>query len=88
MLFSGIDLHRRSVAICTVDENGIILQQRNFKNMQNDILNHFRQWKIPHRAVVECTSGWYWCCDLLKSIGIDVIPAYAKHLIAISYAKV
>jgi transposase len=88
MLFSGIDLHRRSIAICTLDENGSILQNKNFKNNKIDIINYFDQWNTPHQAVVECTSGWYWLCDLLNSIGIDVLLAHAKYLKAISYAKV
>lgn len=52
------------------------------------ITAYFHQWPDVHRAVVECTTGWYWFCDLLRSIGISVMLAHAKYLKAICYAKV
>jgi transposase len=37
--------------------------------------------------VVECTTGWYWLCDLLQSLDIHIVLVHAKYLKAISYAK-
>ena len=31
------------------------------------VLNYFRQWPEQHGAVVECTSNWYWLCDLFAA---------------------
>jgi transposase len=58
------------------------------KNDPDCVATYFRQWTEEHHAVVECTSTWYWLCDLLKSLGIVVVLAHAKYLKAISYAKV
>lgn len=88
MLYSGVDLHRRLIVICTVDESGSILARKSMKTQPELITNYFRQWPDEHRAVVESTTGWYWFCDLLRSLGICVILAHAKYLKAISYAKV
>lgn len=88
MLYSGVDLHRRSLAICTVDENGAILARTKMKTDPSLVSDYFHQWPTEHRAVVECTTGWYWFCDLLRCLGISVILAHAKYLKAISYAKV
>ena len=89
MLYSGIDLHRRSIVICTVDESGSIIERRNIKTRPELIVAYFHQWSDhEHRAVVECTTGWYWLCDLLRSLGIAIVLAHAKYLKAISYAKV
>jgi transposase len=52
------------------------------------VSEYFRQWPDQHRAVVECTTGWYWFSDLLRSLGVDIVLAHAKYLKAISYAKV
>ncbi len=41
-----------------------------------------------HRAVVECTTGWYWLSDLCQDLGVTLLLAHAKHLKAIAYAKV
>jgi len=88
MLYSGVDLHRRLIVICTVDESGSVLARKSMKTQPELITNYFRQWPDDHRAVVECTTGWYWFCDLLRSLGIEVVLAHAKYLKAISYAKV
>ena len=88
MLYSGVDLHRRLIVICTVDENGAVVARTRMKTQPELIANYFRQWPKDHQAVVECTTGWYWFCDLLRSLGISIVLAHAKYLKAISYAKV
>lgn len=88
MLFSGIDLHRRLIVICTVNADGTVVARVNMKTDPHAVVAYFRQWAEPHHAVVECTSNWYWLCDLLRSLDIVVVLAHAKYLKAISYAKV
>ena len=87
MLYTGIDLHRRVIALCTVNDSGTVIARTKIKTDPQAILTYFHQWSEPHRAVVECTTGWYWFCDLLHSTGIEIILAHAKYLKAISYAK-
>jgi transposase len=88
MLYSGIDLHRRLIVICTVDSAGTVVARAKIKTEPDAVVTYFRQWTEPHHAVVECTSNWYWLCDLLRSLGMVVVLAHAKYLKAISYAKV
>jgi transposase len=88
MLYSGIDLHRRLIVVCTVDNNGTIIARRQMKTDPALVSEYFRQWPGQHRAVVECTTGWYWLADLLRSLNVDLILAHAKYLKAIFYAKV
>jgi len=88
MLYSGIDLHRRLIVVCTVDSNGTIIARSRMKTDPTLVSEYFRQWPDQHRAVVECTTGWYWLADLLRSLSVDLILAHAKYLKAISYAKV
>ena len=88
MNYSGVDLHRRSVVICTVDDHGTVIGRTKMKTEPTLIIQYFQQWSGDHKAVVECTTGWYWFCDLLQSNGITVVLAHAKYLKAISYAKV
>jgi len=40
------------------------------------------------KAVVECTSNWYWFSDWCRARGVDLTLAHAKMVKAISYAKV
>ena len=88
MLYSGIDLHRRLIVVCTVDDKGTIIARSRMKTDPALVSEYFRQWPDQHRAVVECTTGWYWLADLLRSLSVDLILAHAKYLKAISYAKV
>jgi transposase len=88
MLYSGIDLHRRLIVMCTVNAEGTIVARAKIKTDPDTVVAYFRQWTEPQRAVVECTSNWYWLCDLLRSLDIAVVLAHAKYLKAISYAKV
>jgi transposase len=88
MLYSGVDLHRRLIVVCTVDDNGSVIARSRMKTDPALVSEYFRRWPDQHRAVVECTTGWYWFCDLLRSLGVDVVLAHAKYLKAISYAKV
>ncbi len=88
MLFSGIDLHKRSIAIHTLDADGAVVRTANLPAQRRALTAYFGTLPGPHRAVVECTGMWYWVRDLLVSQGIDLRLGHAKYLKAISYAKV
>lgn len=88
MYFSGIDLHKDNAFIATVDAAGQVIAQRRVPCEASAVLGYFAEFPGPHRAVVECTSGWYWLDDLLTANGIELVLAHAKYLKAISYAKV
>jgi transposase len=88
MLFSGIDLHKRSIAIHTLDAAGTVVRAANLPAQRRALTAYFGTLPGPHRAVVECTGMWYWVRDLLVPQGIDLRLGHAKYLKAISYAKV
>ncbi len=88
MYYTGVDLHRRLIVLCTVDESGTIVARARMRTEPEKIIGYFSQWAAPQKAVVECTGSWYWFCDLLRTNGIKILLAHAKYLKAISYAKV
>ena len=88
MLFSGIDLHKRTIAIHTVDADGAVVREAQLAARHDALGAYFATLPGPHRAVVECTGMWYWVRDLLTLQGIDLRLGHAKYLKAISYAKV
>ena len=88
MYYTGIDQHKRTSYLTTVDSKGVILKQANVKNTSHDILNYFHQFNGNHIATVETTGGWYWMSDLLESNSIKLSLAHAKFIKAIAYAKV
>lgn len=88
MFYSGFDLHKDNSLVTTFDNRGEIVKQERLRNVPEIILGYFAPLKGPHKAVVECTAGWYWLNDLLEANGIELVLAHAKYLKAISYAKV
>lgn len=86
--YSGIDLHKRTTFITTLDADGELVEQQKLRNHPEALRRYFRGREGQHRAVVESTTGWYWLADLLGDEGVDLMLAHAKHLKAISYAKV
>ncbi len=88
MYYSGIDLHRDTCFITTLDDAGRKVKTKNLPTDPKQIQQYFTDLPGDHRAVVECTTGWYWLSDLCQELGIDLILAHAKHLKAIAYAKV
>lgn len=88
MLYSGIDLHKRSLVIHTLDADGTTTREAQLKSDRGAVLAYFGTLSGPHRAVVECVQSWYWLRDLLGPTGVDLRLAHAKYVKAISYAKV
>lgn len=91
MLHSGIDLHKRTVVIATVDADGRPIRDVQLPAKREAVTRYFAGrpgGPAAQRAVVESTSTWYWLRDLLVSQGVDLRLGHSKHVKAISYAKV
>jgi hypothetical protein len=55
--YSGIDLHKQTSFITTIDEHGQRVQQQKLKKHPDALRSYFRQHEGDHRAVVESTTG-------------------------------
>ena len=88
MLYSGIDLHKRTCTITTLDARGRLVDEARMATDRLTLASYFSRHRKPHTAVVEATGSWYWLADFLDAEGIALILAHAKYLKAIAYAKV
>jgi len=88
MLHSGIDLHKRTIALSTVTADGQPVRDAELPTTRAAVRAYFDALPGPHRAVVESTSNWYWLRDLLAGAGVDLRLGHSKYIKAISYAKV
>lgn len=86
--FTGIDLHKRTIVLHTVDEVGEFVRKSRVKANRGALLGYFGALSGHHRVVLESTIGWYWASDALRSAGVDVVLAHAAKLKAIAEAKV
>jgi transposase len=88
MYYTGIDLHKVTSFLTTVDSKGNIIKQQNIKNVDHNFIQYFEPLKGKHKATVESTMTWYWLNDLLTTMKIPLVLAHAKYVKAIAYAKV
>ena len=88
MYYTGIDLHKFTSYLTTVDASGCIVKQSNLKNNDFEFVQYFSDLNEDHKAVVESTMTWYWLNDLLTKLNIPLVLAHAKFVKAIAYAKV
>lgn len=88
MYYTGIDLHKATSYLTTVDESGNILKRQNIQNHPINFQNYFHSIPGNHKATVETTGSWYWIADLFQTLNIDLVLAHAKFVKAIAYAKV
>jgi transposase len=88
MFEHGIDLHKRSVVIATVDTAGKLLRRTKLPARPEDLLRYFDAFEGPQRAVVEATGSWYWVADLLAARGVELRLAHSRQLKAVASAKV
>jgi len=88
MYYTGIDLHKFTSYLTTVNSSGKIVKQQNIKNVDHNFVQYFSSIKGNHKTTVESTMTWYWLNDLLSSLNIPLTLAHAKYVKAIAYAKV
>lgn len=88
MLHSGIDLHKRTVVLTTLNDAGEQVADGELPTTRRAVERYFAAHPGPHRAVVESTATWYWLRDLLVPLGVDLRLGHSKYIKAISYTKV
>jgi transposase len=88
MYYTGIDLHKFTSYLTTVDSSGAIVKQEDLKNVAHNFVQYFNSIPGEHITTVESTMTWYWLNDLLTSMNIPLVLAHAKYVKAIAYAKV
>jgi hypothetical protein len=58
MLYSGIDLHKRSLVIHTLDAEGGVAREAELAAHRRAVIAYFATLPGPHRAVVDaCRAG-------------------------------
>jgi transposase len=78
----GIDLHRRSVVVAMVSDDGQSIRPRRFKCSQAGEVVEYLSAHAPFKAVIEASSSYRWLYDLLSEHG-EVVLAHPLRLRAI-----
>jgi transposase len=83
MLYVGIDLHKKSITICVMDQERQILEQRRLLCLDSGrIVAFFEKLKKRDKfqAVVEATASYEWLVRLLEPLAERIVLAHPKKL--------
>src|SRR5699024_3266142 len=86
MTYVGIDLHTNNMVNVALNGNGKVVGEAKLPTATRSLEDFFNGLEEPIRAVVECTSNWYWLPAWCRSNGVELGPCEDAE--AISYAKV
>ena len=80
MNFIGVDLHKKSITVCVMDEKRKVLARKTLACTQTDeIVEFFRQFR-PFKVVVEATASYLWFVELVEPLAEKVVLANPKKL--------
>ena len=80
MNFIGVDLHKKTITVCVMDEKRKVLARKTFACTQPDqIVEFFRQFR-PFKMVVEATASYLWFVELVEPLAEKVVLANPKKL--------
>lgn len=75
MNYVGIDLHKKSISVCVVDQARKVLRREKFPCREEVILAFFQSLG-PFQAVVEATASYQWLWKLLVPIAQRLVLAH------------
>lgn len=80
MNYVGIDLHKKTISLCVVNqEREVLNRKRLYCNEAERIVAFFKELG-PFRAVVEATASYEWLVSLIEPLADRVVPAHPKKL--------
>ena len=80
MNFVGIDLHKKTISLCVVDQERNVLNRRQIYCSEPDRIVAFFEQLGPFRAVVEATASYEWLIELIEPMADRVVLAHPKKL--------
>jgi len=76
----GIDLHKKSISVCVVDQQRKVLARARFRCDAPEQIEAFFRKLGPIQAVVEATSSYEWLFALLEPLAARLVLAHPKKL--------
>jgi transposase len=80
MNFIGVDLHKKIITVCVMNEKlSVVARKTLYCNQPDQIIDYFRQFQ-PFKAVVEATASYLWFVELLEPLAEKIVLANPKKL--------
>ena len=80
MDFVGIDLHKKTISLCVVDQERNVLDRQRFYCSESERIVGFFEDRGAFQAVVEATASYEWLLTLLEPLADRVVLAHPKKL--------
>jgi transposase len=80
MDFVGIDLHKKTISLCVVDQERNVLDRKRFYCSEPERIVGFFEGRGTFQAVVEATASYEWLVSLLDPLADRVVLAHPKKL--------
>jgi transposase len=80
MNYIGVDLHKKSITVCVMDQNRKVLARKTIDCKEtNEIVEFFRKFR-PFHVVVEATASYPWFVKLVEPLADRVVLGNPKKL--------
>jgi transposase len=80
MFFVGIDLHKKTITLCVVNQERQVIQRRRLACVESEQIVAFFRALGPFQAVVEATASYEWLWQLLEPYAQRLVLAHPKKL--------
>ena len=80
MNFVGIDLHKKTISLCVVNQEREVLDRRRFYCSDTERIVGFFRAMEAFQAVVEATASYEWLVALIEPLAERVVLAHPKKL--------
>ena len=80
MNYVGIDLHKKIIVLCVMNQDRKVLHRRTFACGDVDTVRDFFRQLGPFHAVVEATASYEWLVELIEPLAQKVVLANPKKL--------
>ena len=80
MVYVGIDLHKKSIAVCVVDQDRKVLQRKNFLCVDVASIAGYFRGLGAFAFVVEATATYEWLVQLLEPLAARFVLAHPAKM--------
>jgi len=80
MFFVGIDLHKKTIMVCVVNQQRQVVERKRFYCCQPETIRSYFAQLESFQAVVEATASYEWLWQLLEPLAQRLVLAHPKKL--------
>ncbi|MCH7687769.1 MAG: transposase [Planctomycetes bacterium] len=80
MLYVGVDLHKKSITLCVLNQERKLICRRRLFCQNTDGIRKFFGELDTFRVVVEATASYEWFVEIVEPMADEVVLAHPKKL--------